>query len=208
MYLLEKSNFLWYNVKKSYERKFKLEKLYSFITVICPVLAIIISFWYYRCIVKKKDISKERLLSIYDPLLKLLKNHLYTYKDNENFDFVIKKVCNVIEDNRAYVGNNVYNDFEIFLNCEDNDKQLFYEKFCNSFLDTYNNLCKYVGIPKISTLYRYQHNWYDRHGKIVFITKATLLAILQTILIFSLLFVLFITIGTILCLIGIIPMPK
>ncbi len=208
MYLLEKSNFLWYNVKKSYERKFKLEKLYSFITVICPVLAIIISFWYYRCIVKKKDISKERLLSIYDPLLKLLKNHLYTYKDNENFDFVIKQVCNVIEDNRAYVGNNVYNDFEIFLNCEDNDKQLFYEKFCNSFLDTYNNLCKYVGIPKISTLYRYQHNWYDRHGKIVFITKATLLAILQTILIFSLLFVLFITIGTILCLIGIIPMPK
>lgn len=199
---------MWYNVKKSYERKFKLEKLYSFITVICPVLAIIISFWYYRCIVKKKDISKERLLSIYDPLLKLLKNHLYTYKDNENFDFVIKQVCNVIEDNRAYVGNNVYNDFEIFLNCEDNDKQLFYEKFCNSFLDTYNNLCKYVGIPKISTLYRYQHNWYDRHGKIVFITKATLLAILQTILIFSLLFVLFITIGTILCLIGIIPMPK
>lgn len=185
-----------------------MEKLYSFITVICPVLAIIISFWYYRCIVKKKDISKERLLSIYDPLLKLLKNHLYTYKNNENFDFVIKQVCNVIEDNRAYVGNNVYNDFEIFLNCEDNDKQLFYEKFCNSFLDTYNNLCKYVGIPKISTLYRYQHNWYDRHGKIVFITKATLLAILQTILIFSLLFVLFITIGTILCLIGIIPMPK
>jgi hypothetical protein len=96
---------------------------------------------------------------------------------------------------------------KFFLNCKEKDKQMFYEKFCNSFLDTYNNLCKYVGIPKISTPYRYQHNWYDRHGKIVFITKAVLLAILQTILIFSLLFVLFITVGTILCLTGIIPMP-
>jgi hypothetical protein len=198
---------LWYNVENHTKGSFKLEKLYSFITVICPVLAIIISIWYYRCVVKKKDISKERLLSIYDPLLKLLKNHLYTYKNNENFDFVIKQVCNVIENNRAYVGNDVYNGFEIFLNCEEKDKQMFYEKFCNSFLNTYNNLCKYVGIPKISMTYRYQHNWYDRHGKIVFITKAVSLAILQTILIFSLLFVLFITVGTILCLTGIIPMP-
>lgn len=185
-----------------------MEKLSNFITVICPVLAIIISIWYYRCVVKKKDISKERLLNIYDPLLKLLKNHLYTYKNNENFEFVIKQVSSVIEDNRAYVGNDVYNDFEIFLNCKEKDKQMFYEKFCNSFLDTYNKLCKYIGIPKISTPYRYQHDWYDRHGKIVFITKAVLLAILQTILIFALLFVLYITVGTILCLIGIILMPK
>jgi len=159
-------------------------------------------------VVQKKDISKDRLLIVYEPLLKLLKNRLYSYQDTEDFHLIIKQAAKIIENNRAFVGNDVYGDFELFLNCSEQKKKKYYEIFCNRFLSSYNKLCKYVGIPKIDIYYRYQHNWYDRHGKISFILKSTGIALLQSVLAFVILIILITTLILILGLFGIIPMTK
>lgn len=154
------------------------------ITSVCAITTIVVSICLHFNN-RNKDIAKDRLLTVYEPLFELLENFLFKYEDSKQFKSCIFQVKKILHQHRSYSGNNLVYAFEIFEKSSIKMREKNYNIFCDVFLKNYNKLCAKIGVKKISNWQRCNNRWMTKKRTITFMLLQSLKALALSIVVLS-----------------------